>query len=191
MRIDRLAIYSCSLLLVATLSALSVEADAYAFYAAQERSGVLSRFLSAGLAADAADFWTQEVNGITPQEALRVATLRRLAQLEVLQSLGCEAGLLERPLTHTELLARCAGENERRAAMKARGEVFYGPVSFREEIFVKLWSDRLFAALVAHRASVSADFAGRDQVRAELARLVEDQTNAVAARVSDHTANGM
>ena len=195
MRPARTLFFGGWLLLAAALQASPVGADEYAFYAAQERTGVISRFLGAGLVLDAPDFWVRPVEGVSAREALHAATLRRLARLRVLQALGCEAGLLERPLTHAELLARGAEENARRAAMKARGEVFYGPVAFREDRFLKLWSDRLFAALVAHHAAAATvpeaeRYGHRDRVRRAFAARVEEQTKVLAAEWLAAAASG-
>jgi hypothetical protein len=44
-------------------------------------------------------------------------------------------------------MAACHAENERRRALKASGEVFYGPATFRFEVWFELWLEQLQRAV--------------------------------------------
>lgn len=60
-----------------------------------------------------------------------------------IQELALEHGIIDRVKSYEELVDAFHQENQRRAEMKARGEIFYGPVRFRKEVWFEVWHEQL------------------------------------------------
>jgi hypothetical protein len=131
----------------ASLAGQPVHEAEFAFYADQLRTEVASRFMREHGTGQSEAFWETPVDGISPQAVLEKEVLRAIARDRALQELAVEKGLLEEVLDYPQLVAAFHAENQRRRSMKDRGEVFYGPVQFRQDVWFKVWFGQLFKAL--------------------------------------------
>lgn len=101
-----------------------------------------------------------------------------LARYQAIQEVAVRFSLLDTVRTYPQLVEAFHEENRRRAAMKARGEVIYGPVQFRQEVWFAVWEDQLFRALCRqapvpggqHLSRPEREAIARDWVQEELTR---------------------
>lgn len=124
-----------------------VDTDEFAFYADPLRTEVASRLMREHGLEQSDDFWTTPVNGVSPEAVLRAEILRAIARARAIQELALRYGIITEVKTYPQLVEAFHAENRRRKAMKARGEVFYGPVQFRLDVWVKVWFEQLVKAL--------------------------------------------
>jgi hypothetical protein len=124
-----------------------VFADEFAFYSARLRTSVASRLMRKHGVEMTAGFWSTQLGEATPEEHVCQAALEEIARSRAIQSLAVEAGLIEAAQSFNEIVAEWESENENRKAMKARGEVFYGPVNFSQEAYFTIKFDQLLKAL--------------------------------------------
>lgn len=128
---------------VASLEGKPVYADEYAFYADRLKASVASRLMQEHGVRQSAEFWNTPLAGVRPADVLREEALRAIARDRMLQRLAVEAGLLPGVKTYRQLVADFHAENRRRQEMKERGEVFYGPSRFRQEVWFTVYFDQL------------------------------------------------
>jgi hypothetical protein len=164
----------------ACLGGQPVQEDEFTFYADQVRTDVASRFMRENGIRQSDGFWTTPINGVSPEEILEKETLRAIARTRALQQLAVDRGLLEQVMDYRQLVAEFHAENQRRKEMKERGEIFYGPVQFRQDIWFKVWFEQLFKAL--QKAAVTADGPSTDRGPAE-ARAKAEIERQLEARV--------
>jgi hypothetical protein len=67
-----------------------------------------------------------------------------------IQELALEHGIIDRVKSYDELVDAFHQENQRRARMKERGEIFYGPVRFRKEVWFEVWYEQLSREIERH-----------------------------------------
>jgi hypothetical protein len=132
---------------VAILGSGPVFKDEYEFYSSKLRTSVASRFMREHGVEMSPDFWSTEAGGETPANALKTATLKEISRARAIQELAVEAGLIESTQTYGEIVAELLAENRKRQAMRERREVFYGPVSFRQDAYFEIKFDQLQKAL--------------------------------------------
>ena len=140
----------------AQLAGEPVSPDEYAFYAGPLRTQVASRLMREHGVGPTAEFWTTEFDGVSAGETLHQETLRAIARARVVQRLAFRNGLLGEVKSHRQLVEAFHAENRRRAEMKARGEVFYGPVAFRQDVWFQVWFRQVEKALQRHALQAMA-----------------------------------
>ena len=122
-------------------------ADELAFYEAQLRTEVASRLMLEHGLQMADTFWTTPIDGVTPLEVLEAETLSAIEHARAVQQRAVEAGILDEAKTYRQLVEAFHAENQRRKELKEGGEVFYGPVRFRQEVWFDVWFEQLAKAL--------------------------------------------
>lgn len=160
----------------------SVCADEFAFYERSLRSVVAARLMREHGLRPSPEFWSAEVGGVSAAGLLRQETIAAIARARAIQKLAAEAGLIDGVRPYRQLVEAFHEENRRRKEMKERGEVFYGPVRFRQEVWFEVWLDQLVRELRIHaRARFDSDetleareAAARDWVEARIRRRAED-----------------
>lgn len=128
---------------------LPVQADELAFYVEQLRTDVASRLMREHGLQQSEAFWTTPVNGVSPEAVLRAEALRAIGRAREIQELAVSEGILAEVKSYPQLVEAFHTENQRRKAMKACGEVFYGPVQYRQDVWFKVWFEQLNKALNA------------------------------------------
>lgn len=159
---------------IAGLAGRPVPADEYAFHADQLRTEVASRLMAKHGVTMSPGFWTTELDGVKPEDVLRAETLRRIARFQVVQELALENGLIEAVLDYAGMLAAFNEENLRRREMKEAGEVFYGPVQFRQDVYFNVRLEQLVRGL--QKAGVARDADLDDKaVQTQLEKTIRDR----------------
>ena len=137
---------------VAMLGDEAVFGDEFEFYTNRLRTSVASRLMREHNVKIRPDFWSTELDGTTPTQVLKNETLQEIARDRAIQMLAAEAGLIESAQTYHEIVVELEAENESRKTRKARGEVFYGPVAFRQDAYFEIKFDQLVKALERHES---------------------------------------
>ncbi len=86
------------------------------------------------------DFWTSEVDGVLPYEALAEQTIEQLKHNRAIYENAKELGYVSE-IDYEHLLERLETENETRAKKIAEGEPVYGLSSFTTELFWEYETD--------------------------------------------------
>lgn len=152
--------------------------DEYAFYESSIRSEVAAWLMREHGLRPSPEFWSSEVGGASVGWILRRETIAAIARARAVQELAAEAGLIDGVRPYRQLVEAFHEENRRRKQMRERGEVFYGPVRFRQEVWFEVWQDQLVRELRIHaRARFDSDetleareAAARDWVEARIRR---------------------
>jgi hypothetical protein len=133
--------------MAAVVGGHAVDADEFAFYADQLRTEVASRIMREHGLEQSATFWSTPVNGVSPEAVLHAEILHAIARARAIQELAVNAGIIDEMKSFPQLVEAFHAENQRRKAMKERGEIFYGPVQYRLDVWVKVWFEQLLKAL--------------------------------------------
>ena len=165
---------------IAGLAGRPVPADEYAFHADQLRTEVASRLMAKHGVTMYPGFWTTELDGVKPEDVLRAETLRRIARFQVVQELALENGLIEAVLDYAGMLAAFNEENLRRREMKEAGEVFYGPVQFRQDVYFNVRLEQLVRGLLKIKRTqegTTGDAALREGLEVSINSRIESLLN--------------
>lgn len=81
------------------------------------------------------DFWEDEVNGVSPKQALEELAVRECVETQVLLGLGREEGLTQ-VLDYNMLVDEMNRENVRRQEAVSRGEAIYGPITYTKDFYL-------------------------------------------------------
>lgn len=111
-------------------------------------------------------------------------TLQAIARARAVEQLALQEGLISEARSFPELIKEFHEENRRRSEMKERGEVFYGPVRFRKEVWFEIRQQQLVKALEKRVISTLADFLTRSQREAIAREQVEQRIQALAAHLN-------
>jgi len=160
---------------VALIGDHPVYADEYAFHSSRLRTEVASRLMREHGVTMAPGFWTTPVDGVTPEDALKQETLRLIARFRVVQELAVGEGLLANVKSYRQLVEDFHQENLRRREMKAKGEIFYGPVQFRQEVWFDIWLEQVIRAMQKKLLNDPAYLETHDNGEAAARQCIEER----------------
>ena len=96
--------------------------------------------------------------------------LRAIARDRALQQLATEEGLLAQPMDFPQRVRAFHQENARRREMKASGEVFYGPIQYRMDVWFAIREEQLVRALEKQARADHGEAGARSEVAARLVK---------------------
>lgn len=123
------------------------------------------------------DFYRTLARSETPGTPTEHRILYTIARDRAIQLIAVEQGILEVVSDFSALGHAFREENRRRRDLKERGEVFYGPVQYRKDVWFGVWFDQLRKVL--ERDARARDFPdlprpdGEARARAAVAERVE------------------
>ncbi|MEX0325030.1 MAG: hypothetical protein AB3N33_02960 [Puniceicoccaceae bacterium] len=163
---------------VAILGGQPVFEDEYRFHEERVKTNVASRIMRLHGVDMSPDFWTTEVDGVTPGETLKNEALRSIARFRVVQTLAVEQGLLEAVMSYRDMITAFHEENLRRKEMKEAGEIFYGPVQFRKDVYISVRLEQLTRAL--QKAALSDEvILEEDAVKTQLEEIIRKRIDSL------------
>ncbi|WP_020617682.1 hypothetical protein [Paenibacillus daejeonensis] len=120
-------------------------------FAGEHRASVIERYSQ--LTEEAVDetFWHQEKEGRTPMEALREQSLADAIQMKIELQLAREHSIIE-SVSYESVMAQMEQENERRAAVVAKGGPIYGPLHFETHTFIDFFRSKTRTLLLEELA---------------------------------------
>ena len=120
---------------------------------------------------------------VAGDEELQRETWQAIARARAIQELAVSLGILDSVSTWPDLVQEFNAGNLRREQMKARGEVFYGPVRFRQEVWFAVWQEQLIQAIRQHAPGARDPQIPRPEREAAAREWTEARIRAAAGRL--------
>lgn len=137
---------------VAYVNQAAIDEREFKLFMNQQMANVSDYFKQQYNADDSPAFWSTSFNGEIPEEKVKQAALKQIANIKVQQLMAKQHGLLD-DLSYQVFLDKLSEENKRRAAALKTKQVIYGPQQYDEPVYYHY----LFSNMVIQLKSVLSE----------------------------------